>query len=107
MDQLSDQEKEFTNVSKRAGEKKHQAEIQRKKQTQQLSELDRTVAKQQENIGRLNDEKKKIETKITGIRAVCADLENKIALQRENIAAAQTRIDTLQKSVSLFGKLFK
>ena len=107
LDQLSDQEKEFTNVSKRAGEKKHQAEIQRKKQTQQLSELDRTVAKQQENIGRLNDEKKKLETKITGIRVVCADLENKIALQRENIAAAQTRIDTLQKSVSLFGKLFK
>lgn len=32
LDQLSDQEKEFTNVSKRAGEKKHQAEIQRKKQ---------------------------------------------------------------------------
>ncbi len=88
-------------------EKEQQVDIHRKKQNLLETETDVIEQELKKNINRLNKEKEKLVTEITQIHASCAEAEANIITQQSILAAIPGKIEKLQKSVSIFGKLFK
>lgn len=107
LDELIIQEKNFHIACKEAEKEKDQLKGMQTDQYRQLTKLNKTLAEQQENINAINAEKERVEKKAADIHAFCEKLESEIELQQRNISTAKTRIDVLQKSVSVFGRLFK
>lgn len=105
LDELPIEEKKIADIRKKAGEMEYRAEVE--KQSSQLAEIESAISNQEESIRRLKTEKETLDARIAAACTVCTDIEAKMKTEQMNLAAAQTRIETLQKSVSGFGKLFK
>lgn len=107
LDEFFDGEKAISEACRAVEKTRRQTEAQQKAHTSQLSELNTAIRCQQNSIDRLNAEKDTLETRIAAVHAICAELEENIKEQRNNIVAGQARIDGLNKSVSKLGKYLK
>lgn len=107
LDKLLAVEKAVSEACRMVADKERQVETQRIEQQSIETETGAIEQELQGDLNKLNKEKEKLVTEVTQIRTACAEVEAKIKMQQNNIAAAQTRIEELQRSVSIFGKLFK
>lgn len=107
LDELSVREKEVSKLRRKAEEKNKQIAEHQKTQIVQISEIDNDVQNQQECINRLKSKKDMLEVVIISIHSTCIDLEAKIKAVQNEIADLCVRIDTLQSSVSILGRIFK
>ena len=103
LDKLLVAEKAVAEACKTYEEKARQVEIWRDKQL--LLETKGDALEQK--LKHLNQEKDKLVTEITVIHTTCAAMEAKIKEKHNNIVAILGRIEELQKSISIFGRLFK
>ncbi len=105
--ELPTKEKEVSELHRTVKEKSKQLEENQQMQETQLPVIDNEVLKHQEYIEQLNSQKNKIEKGINAIRSTCLELEEEIRTKQNEIVSIRARIDALQHSVSIFGKLFK
>lgn len=107
LDRLCVGEKAVTEARRTVEEKERQIEVWREKQQMSMAETDAIEQELQGKINQLNNEKDKFVTEITRIHTTCEVLEAKIKVQHNNIDAILGKIEVLQNSVSIFGKIFK
>ena len=107
VDKLLDAEKAVAEARITFEEKERQVEKWRDEH--RLLEKETTAIEQdlQSNLSRLNKEKDKLETEITTSHITSTALEEKVKEQQNNIDVKSKRIEELQNSVSIFGRLFK
>lgn len=107
LNKLIDGEKAVSEARRMVEEKERQVEIWREEQRLLKTETDAVELELQRKLQELNKEKDKHVTEITTIHTSCAELEAKIEARHNIITAILRRIEELQKSVSIFGILFK
>lgn len=107
IDELIIQERNFHAFCKEAINKKENLKARKIILSQQLFKLNKVFSERQKDIDAISVKKKTIEIKAAAIHTSYEKLKSEVDSQQNNIFATRTRIETLQKSVSIFERFFK